>query len=221
MCKLEEELKKNINKYIYKYIFTAIIMLGNRDILFFTKLNRIKVKSVFIDLTVSTIMLGLLMAFTKMVKFVTLFIQEFNSIREQFSNEKESIDRGSSYVVNTINGKKWEHNYELNNTAENLSNQIQSNQLMFFIILIISLLIFVALYFAIDFLIEYTNKFKPWSIALLLITFVSSVFYLEITDLKETGNGICFMFTTMISIIAGIILIGYTLIFPNYRQVEE
>jgi hypothetical protein len=218
---LEEEFKKNINKYIYMYIFTAIIMLGNRDILFFTKLNRIKVKSVFIDLTVSTIMLGLLMAFTKMVKFVTLFIQEFNTIREQFSNEKESIDRGSSYVVNTINGKKWEHNYELNNTAENLSNQIQSNQLMFFIILIISLLIFVALYFAIDFLIEYTNKFKPWSIALLLITFVSSVFYLEITDLKETGNGICFMFTTMISIIAGIILIGYTLIFPNYRQVEE
>lgn len=218
---MEEEFKKNINKYIYMYIFTAIIMLGNRDILFFTKLNRIKVKSVFIDLTVSTIMLGLLMAFTKMVKFVTLFIQEFNTIREQFSNEKESIDRGSSYVVNTINGKKWEHNYELNNTAENLSNQIQSNQLMFFIILIISLLIFVALYFAIDFLIEYTNKFKPWSIALLLITFVSSVFYLEITDLKETGNGICFMFTTMISIIAGIILIGYTLIFPNYRQVEE
>lgn len=203
------------------YIFTANIMFGNENILFFTKLNGVKVKSVFIDLTVSTIMLGLLMAFTKMVKFVTLFIQEFNSIREQFSNEKESIDRGSRYAVNTNNGKKWDQSFELNNTAENLSNQIQSNQLMFLIILIISLLIFVALYFAIDFLIEYTNKFKPWSIALLLITFVANVFYLEITDLKETGNGICFMFTTIISIITGIILIGYTLIFPNYRHVEE
>lgn len=196
-------------------------MLSDKKIVFSVKLNENRVRSVFIDLLVATILLGLLMAFTKLVKFIVLFIQEFNAIREQFSNEKETIDRTSRYVVNTVNGKKWESNFELSNTAENLSSQIQSNQFLFFVIIFIALLIFVALYFAIDFLIEYTNKFRPWSIILLPITFISSVFYLEITDLKETGNGICFMFTTMISIISGIILIGYTLIFPNYRQVED
>ncbi len=195
-------------------------MLIDKNIVLPVKLNENRVRSVFIDLLVAIILLGLLMAFTKMVKFIVLFIQEFNSIREQFSNEKETIDRTSRYIVNTVNGKKWESNFELSNTAESLSGQIQNNQFLFLVIIFIALLIFVALYFAIDFLIEYTNKFSPWSIILLLITFISSVFYLEITDLKETGNGICFMFTTMISIVSGIILIGYTLIFPNYRQVE-
>lgn len=196
-------------------------MLSDKKIVFPVKLNENRFKVVFIDLFVATILLGLLMAFTKTVKFVVLFIQEFNSIREQFSNEKETLDRTSRYVVNTVNGKKWESNFELSNTAESLSSQIQNNQFLFFVIIFIALLIFVVLYFTIDFLIEYTNKFRPWSIALLLVAFISSVFYLEITDLKETGNGICFMFTTMISIISGIILIGYTLIFPNYRQVED
>ncbi len=196
-------------------------MLSDKKIVFPVKLNENRVRSVFIDLLVATILLGLLMAFTKLVKFIVLFIQEFNAIREQFSNEKETIDRTSRYIVNTVNGKKWESNFELSNTAESLSDQIQNNQFLFLVIIFIALLIFIALYFAIDFLIEYTNKFKPWSIVLLLITFISSVFYLEITDLKETGNGICFMFTTMISIVSGLILIGYTLIFPNYRQVED
>lgn len=196
-------------------------MLSDKNIVLPVKLNENRVRSVFIDLLVAIILLGLLMAFTKMVKFIVLFIQEFNAIREQFSNEKETIDRTSRYIVNTVNGKKWESNFELSNTAESLSGQIQNNQFLFLVIIFIALLIFVALYFAIDFLIEYTNKFRPWSIILLLITFISSVFYLEITDLKETGNGICFMFTTMISIVSGIILIGYTLIFPNYRQVED
>jgi NADH:ubiquinone oxidoreductase subunit 3 (subunit A) len=196
-------------------------MLSDKKIVFPVKLNENRVRSVFIDLLVATILLGLLMAFTKMVKFIVLFIQEFNAIREQFSNEKETINRTSRYIVNTVNGKKWESNFELSNTAESLNGQIQNNQFLFLVIIFIALLIFIALYFAIDFLIEYTNKFKPWSIVLLLITFISSVFYLEITDLKETGNGICFMFTTMISIVSGLILIGYTLIFPNYRQVED
>ena len=196
-------------------------MLSDKNIVLPVKLNENRIKSVFIDLLVAIILLGLLMAFTKMVKFIVLFIQEFNAIREQFSNEKETIDRTSRYIVNTVNGKKWESNFELSNTAESLSGQIQNNQFLFLVIIFIALLIFVALYFAIDFLIEYTNKFRPWSIILLLITFISSVFYLEITDLKETGNGICFMFTTMISIVSGLILIGYTLIFPNYRQVED
>jgi hypothetical protein len=196
-------------------------MLSDKNIVLPVKLNENRVRSVFIDLLVAIILLGLLMAFTKMVKFIVLFIQEFNAIREQFSNEKETIDRTSRYIVNTVNGKKWESNFELSNTAESLSGQIQNNQFLFLVIIFIALLIFVALYFAIDFLIEYTNKFSPWSIILLLINFISSVFYLEITDLKETGNGICFMFTTMISIVSGLILIGYTLIFPNYRQVED
>jgi hypothetical protein len=196
-------------------------MLNDKKIVFPVKLNENRVRSVFIDLLVATILLGLLMAFTKLVKFIVLFIQEFNAIREQFSNEKETINRTSRYIVNTVNGKKWESNFELSNTAESLNGQIQNNQFLFLVIIFIALLIFIALYFAIDFLIEYTNKFKPWSIVLLLITFISSVFYLEITDLKETGNGICFMFTTMISIVSGLILIGYTLIFPNYRQVED
>lgn len=195
--------------------------MSNKNIVLPVKLNENRVRSVFIDLLVAIILLGLLMAFTKMVKFIVLFIQEFNAIREQFSYEKETIDRTSRYIVNTVNGKKWESNFELSNTAESLSGQIQNNQFLFLVIIFIALLIFIALYFAIDFLIEYTNKFKPWSIILLLITFISSVFYLEITDLKETGNGICFMFTTMISIVSGLILIGYTLIFPNYRQVED
>jgi NADH:ubiquinone oxidoreductase subunit 3 (subunit A) len=196
-------------------------MLSDKKIVFPVKLNENRVRSVFIDLLVATILLGLLMTFTKLVKFIVLFIQEFNAIREQFSNEKETIDRTSRYIVNTVNGKKWESNFELSNTAESLSGQIQNNQFLFLVIIFIAFLIFIALYFAIDFLIDYTNKFKPWSIFLLLITFISSVFYLEITDLKETGNGICFMFTTMISIVSGLILIGYTLIFPNYRQVED
>ena len=195
--------------------------MSNKNIVLPVKLNENRVRSVFIDLLVAIILLGLLMAFTKMVKFIVLFIQEFNAIREQFSYEKETIDRTSLYIVNTVNGKKWESNFELSNTAESLSGQIQNNQFLFLVIIFIALLIFVALYFAIDFLIEYTNKFKPWSIILLLITFISSVFYLEITDLKETGNGLCFLFTTMISIVSGLILIGYTLIFPNYRQVED
>lgn len=161
-------------------------MLIDKNIVLPVKLNENRVRSVFIDLLVAIILLGLLMAFTKMVKFIVLFIQEFNSIREQFSNEKETIDRTSRYIVNTVNGKKWESNFELSNTAESLSGQIQNNQFLFLVIIFIALLIFVALYFAIDFLIEYTNKFSPWSIILLLITFISSVFYLEITDLKET-----------------------------------
>ncbi len=66
----------------------------------------------------------------------------------------------------------------------------------------------------------FKNKYNK-IIILLLLTFVSSVFYIEIADLKETGNGICFLFTTMISIIKGIILIGYTPIFPNYIRSEE
>lgn len=196
-------------------------MLSDKNIVFPVKLNESRVRSVFMDLLVATILLCLLMAFTKMVKFVVLFIQEFNFIREQFSEEKETLNRTSNYIVNTVNGKKWEKSFELSNTAESLSTQIQSNQFLFFVIIFIALLIFIALYFIIDFLIEYTNKFRPWIIAFLLITFISSVFYQEITDLKDTGNGICFMFTTMISIITGIIFISYTLIFPNYRQVED
>jgi hypothetical protein len=173
------------------------------------------------DLAISTLMLGLLIAFTKLVKFVVLLMQELGSLTQSFLNEKDTIKRGSKFIVYTPNGRRWEESFELNNTAEQLSSQINSNELTIFILILFSLIAFVALYFALDYLIDCTNKFKPYSIILLLLSFVSSVFYLEITDLHETGNGVCFLFTTTISIITGIVLIGYTLIFPNYYSPDK
>ena len=179
--------------------------------------------SVFKDIAISILMLGLLLAFTKLVKFVVLLSQDIGNLSEQFSYEKESIDRGSNYYVyNTATmTRSMESSSELNNQAESLSNQIQSGQFTFVALAIIIMIAFVVLYFTIDFLIEYTHKYTPWSIIILLLAFVSSVFYLEISDLRETGNGICFMFTTLISIITGTVLIGYTLIFPKYSRMNE
>lgn len=181
----------------------------------------LRTPSVFKDLAISILMLGLLLAFTKLVKFVVLLAQDFGDLTEQFSYEKETLNRTSHYLVNTQTGRKWETSFELNTQAENLSSQIQSGQMMFVTLAILMFFAFVILYFSLDFLIEYTRKFKPWSIIFLLVAFTFSVVYIEFTDLRETGNGICFMFTTMISLITGIILIGYTLIFPNYRIVED
>ena len=189
------------------------------------KMNTIIIKttSVFKDIAISILMLGLLLAFTKLVKFVVLLSQDIGSLSEQFSYEKESIDRGSNYYVyntSTMTRSVASSN-ELNTEAESLSTQIHGGQMTFVALVIIMLFAFVILYFSIDFLIEYTHKFKPWSIIVLLLVFVFSVFYLEIKDLQETGNGMCFMFTTMISLITGIVLIGYTLIFPNYSRLNE
>jgi len=179
-------------------------------------------KSMFFrDFTVSALMLGLLMSFSKLVKFVVLLIQDLVSLSNAFDNELEAIERGSKYIVRTKTGSHWEVSNELNNTVEALSNQISSSQISIALFLFFSLVAFVILYFALDFLIEYTNKFKPWSIILLLSTFVSSVFYLEFTDLYYSGNGYAFMFTATISIVTGILLVGYSLIFPNYRPVAE
>lgn len=183
----------------------------------------LRTPSVFKDLVISILMLGLLLAFTKLVKFVVLMAQEFGDLTEQFSYEKETLNRTSQYYVYNTSTmtRRLESSFELNTEAENLSNQIQSGQMMFVTLAILMLFAFVILYFSLDFLIEYTRKFKPWSIIFLLAAFIFSVVYIEFTDLRETGNGICFMFTTMISLITGIILIGYTLIFPNYRIIED
>ena len=182
-----------------------------------------RTKSVFKDISISILMLGLLMVFTKLVKFVVLITQDIGNLSDKFSNEMESINRGSHYYIyNTLNmTRSMESSSELNTQAENLSNQIQSGQFTFVALAIIIIIAFVILYFSIDFLIEYTNKYKPWSVIFLLLAFVFSVFYLEISDLRETGNGMCFMFTTLISIITGTVLIGYTLIFPNYSRMNE
>ncbi|MFA9213466.1 MAG: hypothetical protein ACEQSR_06420 [Candidatus Methylacidiphilales bacterium] len=174
------------------------------------------------DLAIATIMLGLLLAFSKMVKFVVFLVQELNNLSNSLSNEMETIDRTSKHIITLSNGSRhWEVSNELNLTAENLSRQISNNQVVIIMSLILSLVAFVVLYFAIDFLIEYTQKFKPWSIILLLTAFISTVFYSEFIDLRNNGNGFLFLFTTTISIITGIILIGYTLLFTNYRSVEE
>lgn len=184
--------------------------------------DKVTAKSFFKDLAVASLMLGLLMAFNKLIKFTTLFVQEFSKLFYQLSDERETIARGSKYIVNNgISRPTIEHNYDLNVNAEFLSNQISNDQMLIFVIFFLIIVAFTILYFAIDFLMEYTNKFKPWSIILLLLTFVSSVFYIELTDLKESGNGICFMFTTLISVSTGIILIGYTMIFPNYIKSED
>jgi F0F1-type ATP synthase assembly protein I len=166
-------------------------------------------------------MLGLLLAFTKLIKYFVLTIQEFSYLSGQFSNETEAIDRGAKYIVNTPTGYKIQFSSELNSSAESLSNQIQNSHLMFATLILFTFISLVLLYFTLDFLIDKVRKFKPWSIILLLVSFTACVLYIEFLDLKETGNGVCFMFTTMISIITGIVLIGYTLIFPNYVKYED
>lgn len=188
------------------------------------ELNTIKPKRAvmfFRDMAISTLMLGLLLAFSKMVKFVVVLVQDLLSLSNSYNQEMETIERGSKYIVRTKTGSYWEVSHEITNTAEMLSSQISSSQLSIIIFLFVAVIAFVVLYFALDFLIEYTNKFKPWSIILLLVTFVSSVIYLEFTDLYYSGNWYCFMFTTIISIVTGLVLVGYTLIFPNYQYQEE
>jgi len=179
--------------------------------------------SVLKDIAISILMLGLLLTFTKLVKFVVLLFQDIGNLSDKFSNEMESVKRGSKYYVyhTSTMTRSMESSSELNNQAESLSNQIQSGQFNLLVFATVILIVFITLYFSIDFLIQYTNKYKPWSIILMLLTFIFSVFYLEISDLRETGNGICFMFTTLIGIITGTVLIGYTLIFPNYTRMNE
>ncbi len=179
-------------------------------------------KSFFKDLTVASLMLGLLIAFNKLIKFTTLFIQEFSKLFSDLNAERDIIERGSKFLsTNNTNKNIVEHSHDLNINAEFLSSQISNSQMLIFVVFFLFIVAFILLYLAIDYLMEYINKFKPWSIILLLVTFVSTVFYIELTDLKETGNGICFMFTTLISIITGIILVGYTMIFPNYVKSEQ
>lgn len=184
--------------------------------------DKVTAKSFFKDLAVASLMLGLLMAFNKLIKFTTLFIQEFSKLFSQLSEERAIIARGSKVIIdNEIDRPTIEHYYDLNVNAILLSNQLSNDQTVIFAMFLLIIVAFIILYFAIDFLMEYINKFKPWSIILLLLTFVSTVFYIEIADLKETGNGICFLFTTLISVSTGIILIGYTMIFPNYIKSED
>jgi len=124
-------------------------------------------KSMFFrDFAVSALMFGLLMAFSKLVKFVVYLFQEFNALNNTFTNELESIERGSSYYIYNYEKmtRRLEKSNELNLTAENLSNQISNYQFLIVVLLILSIIGFVVLYFSIDFLIEYTKKFKPWSI---------------------------------------------------------
>lgn len=171
----------------------------------------------FKNLSVSTLMLGLLLAFTQLVKFIVLMVQEFFQLSDQYGYEQETISRTSQYYVYNYakNTRKLESSHELTNAAEQLGEQMSEHRLQFAIFGI------VILYFALDYLIDFTRRFRPWSIILLLVAFVSSVIYIEFIDLRCTGNGYAFMFTTLISIITGIVLIGYSLIFPNYMKQED
>ena len=182
----------------------------------------VQTSKLFKDIGILIIMLGLLLSFTQLVKFAVLVTQDISELSGKFSYEKESIERGSDYYVYNTRTmtRNMEHSIELNTQAENLSNQIQSGQLTFVALAIAMFFAFFTLYFFLDFLIMYTIKFQPWSVIFLLLSFIFSVFYFQMVDLKETGNSICFMFTTMISIIVGVVLIAYILIFPNNIRIE-
>lgn len=175
------------------------------------------------NLSVSALMLGLLLAFTQLVKFIVLSVQDFLQLSEQYGNEQETISRTSQYFVYNYatNTRKLESSNELTTTAEQLGEQMSDQRLQFLVFGLFSIIGIVILYFALDYLIDYTRRFRPWSIILLLITFVSSVIYIEFIDLRKSGNGYAFMFTTLISIITGIVLIGYSLIFPNYTKQDD
>lgn len=175
------------------------------------------------NLSVSTLMLGLLLAFTKLVKFIVLLVQEFMQLSEQYGFEQETISRTSQfYVYNYIkNTRRLESSHELNTTAQQLSEQMSEQKLLVLVLGVLSMIGFVLLYFALDYLIDFTRRYRPWSVLVLLVAFVLSVIYIEFIDLRNSGNGYAFMFTTLISIITGIVLIGYSLIFPNYSKVEN
>jgi len=175
------------------------------------------------NLSVSTLMLGLLLAFTQLVKFMVLLIQDIVNLSEQYGFEQETISRTSKYYVyNTFkNARTINYSNELTTAAEQINEQLTNQRILFTVLIMLSAFGFVLLYFALDYLIDFTRRYRPWSILVLLLTFVISVFYIEITDLKRSGNGYAFMFTTLISIITGIVLIGYSLIFPNYSKVEN
>ena len=175
------------------------------------------------NLSVSTLMLGLLLAFTQLVKFIVLLVQEYIQLNDQFGFEQETISRTSQYYVYNLvkNTRRLESSHELTTTAQQLSEQMSEQKLLFLVLGILSIIGFVILYFALDYLIDFTRRYRPWSILVLLIAFVISVIYIEFIDLRNNGNGYAFMFTTLISIITGIVLIGYSLIFPNYTKVED
>ena len=175
------------------------------------------------NLSVSTLMLGLLLAFTQLVKFIVLLVQEYIQLNDQFSFEQETISRTSQYYVYNLlrNTRRLESSHELTTTAQQLSEQMSEQKLVFLVLGVLSIIGFVILYFALDYLIDFTRRYRPWSILVLLIAFTISVIYIEFIDLRSSGNGYAFMFTTLISIITGIVLIGYSLIFPNYtKQVD-
>ncbi len=175
------------------------------------------------NLSVSTLMLGLLLAFTQLVKFIVLLVQEYIQLNDQYGFEQETISRTSQYYVyNYIkNTRRLESSHELTTTAQQLSEQMSEQKLVFLVLGVLSIIGFVILYFALDYLIDFTRRYRPWSILVLLIAFTISVIYIEFIDLRSSGNGYAFMFTTLISIITGIVLIGYSLIFPNYtKQVD-
>lgn len=175
------------------------------------------------NLSVSTLMLGLLLAFTKLVKFIVLLVQEFMQLSEQFGFEQETISRTSQYYVYNLlkNTRRLESSHELTTKAQQLSEQMSEQKLLFLVLGVLSMIGFVLLYFALDYLIDFTRRYRPWSILVLLVAFVICVIYIEFIDLRNSGNGYAFMFTTLISIITGIVLIGYSLIFPNYSKVED
>lgn len=175
------------------------------------------------NLSVSTLMLGLLLAFTQLVKFIVLLIQDIVNLSEQYGFEQETISRTSKYYVyNTFkNARTIHYSNDLTTAAEQINEQLTDQRILFTLLIMLSAFGFVLLYFALDYLIDFTRRYRPWSILVLLVAFVISVIYIEFIDLRNSGNGYAFMFTTLISIITGIVLIGYSLIFPNYTKVED
>jgi hypothetical protein len=188
-----------------------------------TKLNYVKTNKLnfaLFDFIILTLMLGLLLAFSKMVKFAVVLVQKIIRLTSNLNEEMETIERGSNHKVFTKNGYYYEKSEELNNTALFLNKQIEDNQITLLLFLLVILFVFVILYFALDFLLGFAHKFKPWSVVLLVVTFIASVLYFEFEDLRSTGDGFTFMFSTIISIITGTILVGYSLIYPNFRPLN-
>ncbi|MFA9213184.1 MAG: hypothetical protein ACEQSR_04970 [Candidatus Methylacidiphilales bacterium] len=158
-----------------------------------------------------------------MVKFIVLLIQDIVNLSEQYGFEQETISRTSKYYVyNTFkNARTIHYSNDLTTAAEQINEQLTDQRILFTLLIMLSAFGFVLLYFALDYLIDFTRRYRPWSILVLLVAFVISVIYIEFIDLRNSGNGYAFMFTTLISIITGIVLIGYSLIFPNYTKVED
>jgi hypothetical protein len=107
--------------------------------------DKVTAKSFFKDLAVASLMLGLLMAFNKLIKFTTLFIQEFSKLFSQLTEERAIIARGSKVIIdNEIDRPTIEHYYDLNVNALFLSNQLSNDQTVIFAMFLLIIVAFIS-----------------------------------------------------------------------------